>query len=398
MRTIKPAYFFGIGAAVAAVLVFACGFDPPEKNPNPPTGAGGACKAGPGEFPAANCDPSKAQCSASGICSGGKTSGCCKIEAKCGDQSTCMPMADNKGKSVLDLRMRRLNIAAPPTLKTTFIQNTVITNNLDLKANGKGGTPACGEDGNGAFNWLLKIDKSAGTLTTGGAPPVNDPFGKGYCFYRQKRGNIAVESVTGAIKFTGDTFDGDPVPKLNIPIFVNGDINNVVVLPLSDAKMKAVTVSPDGNCIGQFNPPGVTNDCTNDPTECQKWLTAGSLAAYITLEEADEVNVKDLQMSLCVVLTDSATEAVDHKCKREGGKIAYKGDYCSTSKQAGDCADSFWLAATFAASAATINDGADTPECQGKSSTPDAGSDAEAGATDGATDAPVDAPKDAPPG
>ena len=397
----KRSHFIVLGLATTALtaLVFACGFDPPEKNPTPPTGASGGCFAGPGEFPTPDCDPRPAgpdgkplaECpaTASGICSETKTSSCCKIEAKCGDQSTCMPLSDNKGKSVIDLRMRRLNIAAPAALADPFIQNVVVTKNLDLKANGKGG-PFCGETGQGAFNWLLRVDKTAGEMTTGGAPPVDDPFAKGYCFYQQKRGSITVESAKSKATFTGDSFDTASIPKLNVPIFVGGDINNVVVLPLSDATFKKITISADGNCVGKFAPGGVSKDCSDDPTACQKWHTAGSLGAYITIEEADEVEVRDLSSSLCVVLTKAPKNA-QNKCPRGAdGKVAAKGDYCSTSKKAGDCADSFWLAATFAASASIINDGSSTPECRGKTTTPpDAGSDA-------ATDAAVDAPSDAP--
>src|SRR5688572_23492648 len=191
----------GLGCAAAAAVVFACGFNPPEKNPNPPKG-GGSCSTEPGSLPPAACDNSLNDCSSAAVCTEGKTSGCCKIEEKCGDQTTCMPLADNKGKTVIDLRMRRLNVAAPASLAEPFIQNVVVTKNLDLKANGKGGTPSCGEDGLGAFNWLLRVDKSANTLTPGGAPPTSDAFNKGYCFYKQQRGGLAIEAVTGPIRFT----------------------------------------------------------------------------------------------------------------------------------------------------------------------------------------------------
>jgi hypothetical protein len=77
--------------------------------------------------------------------------------------------------------------------------------------------------------------------------------------------------------------------------------------------------------------------------------------------------------SLCVLLTGSTADQKTMKCQRTVGKINYPGDYCSTSNTPGDCRDSFWLAATFAASAAKINDGANVPQCQGISG--DAGSD-----------------------
>ena len=85
----------------------------------------------------------------------------------------------------------------------------------------------------------------------------------------------------------------------------------------------------------------------------------------MTLEEADAVTIQELARSLCVVLSKGVPGA-NGKCARDSaGKIAFKGDYCSTSKTAGDCGDSMWLAATFAASGATIFDGQGVPGCSG---------------------------------
>ena len=65
---------------------------------------------------------------------------------------------------------------------------------------------------------------------------------------------------------------------------------------------------------------------------------------------------------------------------RRPNKIIAKGDYCSTSNKPGDCQDSFWLSATFAAAAVKINDGSSEPTCQGASD----------GGTDGGTDSGAD--------
>ena len=47
------------------------------------------------------------------------------------------------------------------------------------------------------------------------------------------------------------------------------------------------------------------------------------------------------------------------------GNIVAKGDFCSTTDAPGGCQDSYWLAATFAASAAKITTGSDVPTCNG---------------------------------
>src|SRR5262249_37300442 len=106
--------------------------------------------------------------------------------------------------------------------------------------------------------------------------------------------------------------------------------------------------------------------------------TAGSIGGYITVEQADKVNVPAVGESLCVLLT-GLTRDSNGKCPRDqSGNVAYQQgighmpDYCSTTNSPGGCADSFWLSATFAASAVTIDDAPSVPECQGTTSAPPA--------------------------
>ena len=349
-----------MGAAVLGVgitaLAAAC-YDPPEKNTAVAPITAEACKATPGTFPAANCDSSQNVCTSTG----------CTIDPSCGSTSTCLPLADNAGKSTIDLRIRKLFVIAPATLATTFMQTVVITKNIDLNAK------KCGESGAGSFNWLLRVDRTAGTLETGGAPPSTDPFGTGYCFYNHTTPKgIAVAPAKGNITFTGDTFASDKIPKLNVPIFLNGDVANAIVLPLSEVVIKDTTLSDGDNCVGKFDIGALDSTCGEDPTTCVKWKTNASLGGFIPLEDADKVDVTDLGRSLCVVLTGADGGAPPsggvNRCPRDAsGKLqltdAQRGDYCSTSKQPGDCRDSFWLTATFAASAVKITDGAGVPEC-----------------------------------
>jgi len=340
----------------------------------------GGCSIKAGEIPPPSCDNASNECATERACS--------IDEKKCGSASTCLPIADNKGKQVLDFRMRRLNVAAPKALAQQFIQKTVVTTNIDLNAR------ECGEKGKGLFTWLLRVDRQNNTLVTGGAPPSADPFGVGYCFARFTTADkIVIEPLQTGIVFQGDTFKSTDKKKLNVPIFLNGDVNNVVVLPVTDVVIQGVALSEGGNCIGKLNPNALSSDCSDDPALCSKWQTAGALGGYITIEEADQVYIQDLSESLCVILTQSS-KGPDGRCTRQNGKIAFEGDYCSKDKQPGSCKDSFWLAATFAASAVTIYDGnGKLPTCSGQSAVVDGGSD---GASDATTDAPADATADAP--
>jgi hypothetical protein len=359
------------GFGAAAWVAIACNDDPHRRtSPEQARGGGGACAAAPGELPAPNCDNSENKCESN--------PGCSIDEARCGSKSTCLPIGDNKGKDVQDFRIRRLNIATPEALAGELIQNTVVTLNIDLAEK------SCGEQGKGLFTWLLQVDRKNNTLTTGGAPPPTDAIGQGFCFARFDLGPTKVEPITTKIVFDGDKFRSTDRLKVKIPIFLNEDVGSVILLPISDVVLDGVTISDDGNCIGRFNEIALDPGCFDDSL-CSKWTTSGSLGGYITLEEADQVKIRDLNnKSLCSFLAGEA-----ESCARDpSGKILFKGDYCSTDKTAGSCADSVWLAATFAASAAKIFNGQGTvPGCSGVSTGTDAGADADAGDAGDAADA-----------
>src|SRR5215467_2633230 len=194
---------------VAASLVGACSSSSsPASGGN--TDAGPGCSAPPGQFPAADCESSANLCNSSGGC---------PIAARCGSQSTCLPMTSNT-PTVQDFRIRRLTIAAPPPLteaNSALVQETVVDHGVNLNA------PDCGENGDGSFTWLIHVDRGSNTLKTGGAPPSPDPFGQGYCFVDLvASGGLHLQPVTLPAHFTGSTFSTDPVPKLNIGIFVQG--------------------------------------------------------------------------------------------------------------------------------------------------------------------------------
>lgn len=338
-------------------------------------GGSGACQAEPGQIPAADCDNSQQKCD--------PTPGCEIDEGKCGSKSTCLPIGDNAGKQVQDFRIRRLNIATPPALAGSFIQNTVVNLNIDLNAK------TCGELGKGLFTWLLQVDRANNRIITGGSPPASDPFGQGFCFARFNLNGQQVEPIDVPVKFEGDQFTALEALDVKIPIFLNEQLASAILLPISNAQLKDVSISPDGNCIGKFRAAALDPACVEAQELCTKWQTAGALGGYITLEAADTVKIRELNnKTLCSFLAGESTLV----CTRDAnGKIVYPGDYCAATKSAGGCKDSVWLAATFAASAAKIFDGKGVVEGCSGASTGDAGSE---GGTDAGTDAPADAPDD----
>ena len=385
MKRIGYYFLGGALACSASALIFACISEHARPvSDGGTTGNSIDCDSGgPGGFPPPNCDPSDNSCPGAGTCA--------MDPSTCGDPATCRPLAENKGKPTYDLRLRRLLITAPPSLAGNNIgfgvlQATVIDKGIDLAA------PACGDtQGNGAFSWIMRVDPTGNTIKTGGAPPSPDPKNKGYCFYNYNIGGIDVQPVTSPIAFDdAGAFSTQPIALLNVPIFLTPDggastPSNVVVLPLRNASIQKATVSNNGDCIGAFDLKALDTTCSvADPSSCSKWRTAGSLGGAITLEDADKVPLTILPETLCVLLT-GASKSDAGGCARDGqGKIIATGDYCSTTGKPGDCKDSFWLSATFAAAAVTINDGTGEPTCQGGAG--DAGTDSGADSGDAAGD------------
>ncbi|RYG70662.1 hypothetical protein EON77_13685 [bacterium] len=153
---------------------------------------------------------------------------------------------------------------------------------------------------------------------------------------------------------------------MNIPIYIKGkedQPNGIILLPISNGTLRDIKIGADGNCIGGFDDGALTSTCDLlTGGVCTKWKTAGSLGGYISLEEADKVVLEELEnRTLCSFLTNFTT---GKSCERDAaGKIVAKGDYCSTTNAPEGCKDAFWVAATFAASAVKIHDGASEPRC-----------------------------------
>jgi hypothetical protein len=297
----------------------------------------------------------------------------CKVGTSCGT-SSCLPTADNtaagvSGKGVYNFRMESLYIVYPTVLQSTLIQTETITSSVTLNA------PQCGYGAVltsvlGAFNWIVSVDKSTGMVTTGGAPPVMDPYSDGYCFvdstFTPDGGtSTKVAPTTVAATFKGNTFSTNPQPKgqvLNIPTFQGPTmLKDPIILPISAARFSDVSISPDGNCIGDINPQwyGSASTCADQNlSTCPKWFTNGALAGYITLAAADTVYVELLMGSLCTLLVGKA--GAEAHCTAT--EMMTGGDYCSTSADGTGCNDSVWLAATFAANAVQVAPGG-SPLC-----------------------------------
>ena len=223
------------------------------------------------------------------------------------------------------------------------------------------------------------MDKATGTVITGGAPPTRDPFDTGYCFTNGTIGGTAVAPIKLKATFTGDTFDTTPVPgTVNVPVF-QPDNNGVIMLPVSEAAFHDVTISDDGDCIGAINqyasyPQGGDGGVCIDPMaigpySCSRWHSAGTIAGYVTLKNADQVQVPMMKESLCVLLVGQAASNGQDPATCTEAAFSM-GDYSSTAHapcSGGSRCDSFWLSGQFAASAVKISAGTGVRMCNGGS-------------------------------
>ncbi len=137
--------------------------------------------------------------------------------------------------------------------------------------------------------------------------------------------------------------------KLDIPIYVpagtagSGGAPSVLILPLSQLSMRDIQLSADHNCIGQYNSDAVTPAATcvdTDDTTCARWTTAGSMGGFITLDDANGVDIPQLAESLCVLLEPNTaidTSNPNEKLCQTGsnGHVEATGDFCSMTDMPG---------------------------------------------------------------
>lgn len=271
--------------------------------------------------------------------------------------SLCLPYQDAAGADVFGLRMSQLTLTKPLAL-TVGIVKTVIQGGMLPKQ------PACGLFGQATFNWLLKFDANAGTITTGGALPVANPAA-GYSFvdamYVSGGVTFHAKPITLTAPLAGCDFTSS-AGDLVMPIYLDGGGVQAVLLPLHQVVFHDGQVSQDHNCIGQYNAANLdpANNCLSDgqnPT----YIEGAQVDGLITLEESDSVIIAALNESLCVLLSGDAQTFGDggspNKCKRVNGKIVYQGDWCAATNQAasGACHDAVQFSGSFAAGGVEIN-------------------------------------------
>ena len=284
----------------------------------------------------------------------GSTGFPCSPKASCvAADKECLGLVDNaSGKA--GLRMSHLDLTKPEALTKGVVKNVVLGAVVP-------NIPSCNVQGTATFNWLIQFDSATNKVKSGGAKPVADPT-KGYAFLDETINGLAVKPFETDLTVGADgKFSMAMGVDLVVPIFLDAMGNSAVLLPLHQARLINGTLSESKNCIGKYNAEGLSpaNNCLGDTTT-PTFLTAAELDGYITLEEADGVEISSLGQTLCVLLSGDASKYGDggtpNKCKRTNNVIDFKGDWCASTNKAADanCSDATALGAKFAASSVLI--------------------------------------------
>lgn len=332
IKNIKNVIFvLGLSAGIAPIAMAGCGDDDSSTSTGTSQSTSTSASTGGG----AACSPKDPQCN----------------EVK----SDCIALTDNAGAATAGLRMAQITITKPTVLSPGSIVGNIVADGVQMNLD------KCNLTGGGTFSWLLSFDTAGGMVKTGGAKPVDDPFG-GYCFVNETLGGKDIKAVSVASGLSGGAFSAE-VGDVTVPIFLDAAASMFVLLPLKAGKLTG-TLSADNNCIGAYNAANLDpgNNCLAEPPDTLQFVNAGTLDGYITLEDADTVVVDSLKQSLCVLLSGNAAMYGDgmspNKCKRDAmGVIEFKGDWCAATNAAADgmCSDSAKLGAEFAASAVKVS-------------------------------------------
>lgn len=301
---------------------------------------------------------------------GGVSDTCWPSHPSCGLSGvgqSCVAWHDNLSSSTRSFRMSMLDLAKPETLAGQFLQDNLIRKNMDLNL------PMCFQEGTGLFSWLLEFDTGSQRARTGSAHVQTNPA-QGYCYVQESVVGFPTQPEEVSFAFSLDqgkmSFHfAEAIEKLMVVIYLLDDEARALVLPLHQLMVTEGTMSADGNCIGSWNGDGLEVDLNCQPGYSgEQWIHGARVAGYIDVEESETVWIPEMQMTLCVALSGSATtygedfEDELHKGKRcardEGGKIraAERADWCSATNAA--CqppqADAFRFEGAFAASAVKV--------------------------------------------
>lgn len=288
--------------------------------------------------------------------------------------AACIAMADNAGATRAQLRVSQLQVASPEVLTKPFMQTTIITEGITPTIEDAG----CRQLGSNRFNILFDFDFEKMEMKQGASIPqilVGHEVGAGTCWadyseldpsepkskIRPAVAPLTYDEATGAFEATFAT--------MNVPIYVADTEDDFALLPLHELRVTG-NLSAGNSCIGKFLAENLEAPTCAAGDSGFRWQNDGDYVGYVTVVEADDVDVSSLGFSLCTLLSgdsvkwknnaDGIGRCVDSKGYRESGNNLPEGNWCSVDNSANPAAcggvlDSWQLKTKFAASAIKID-------------------------------------------
>lgn len=282
--------------------------------------------------------------------------------------SPCLARVDNFEQKKKVLRLGQLQITKPKSLANNAVAG-IVGNAMTLLSDRDRCYLTATKPGN--FNFLIEVDTEQKTLYAGGGLPQKNPD-EGYCYVTKTfASGIETKPVQIPISYeydeTTDTGTMNTVEPfdLAVPIFdpeADPELNAPILLPLRGTQIKNALLTDQGSCIGRFR----GEDGELEPSDCSvtslnaasddyyPFASGGDLTGYITVADADSVEVKDLKATLCGLLSGQSTQGCRNKTtgEIEFGPAANKPDFDSDGDGENDA---YLLAAKIAGAGAKVN-------------------------------------------
>ncbi len=286
----------------------------------------------------------------------------------------CIAVADNKGHNHAQLRVSQLLFQSPAVMTQPFMQTTVVTENITPTRQNQ----ACRQMGTNRFNILFDFDFQRMEMKQGTAIPqalLDHEIGQGTCWADYTGANPAdlkSKIVPSVAPFTFDASTGRfeaTFATMNLPIYVADTEDDFALFPLRELVVSG-TLSAGNSCIGKYRADDLSPPSCAPDAYGPSWEDAGRYVGYITVADADTVDVSSLGFSLCTLLSGDSVKwknqerdigrCINSRGYQENGNRMPEGDWCSVSNSAdanacGGVWDAWLLDTTFAASGVRID-------------------------------------------
>jgi hypothetical protein len=150
------------------------------------------------------------------------------------------------------------------------------------------------------FIWLIEIDQSGLTMTTGPGEPVAeipDVDDAAFCQASWATGeNLQTATASLTKESDGALSTTEPIAQVNFPVYVEGNPTEVLlVLPLRQLNINNLVISDEGNTIG------TPESGSGDGFAARGWSGGAELSGWISFQDAQLATIDALgtETTLC---------------------------------------------------------------------------------------------------